>query len=324
MELRYFCERDKDSHPHPSNSMPFPEIKGYTQAHSAQDSQIAFQVLADHHEKFLEARLDCWEGLDRRDDVEAWLKGGRTPHPVISVQGERWVIKRYLRGGWMAKINRNRYFSPDRFYREIKICAHAERSDVPTVPMIAMILKQGAGGAVQAWSVSPYIEEAQTLADVLSGDGVLDEHALFEAGAAVRSMHQAKIDHPDLNLRNILIVRDQKPEFSEKSQRALLLDWDKAQIVESGQDFHFKNLLRLFRSALKLRIPAWRLRRASSLFLRAYFQESYTSQVSSKPEADSQLSPKRKIEERHALFQYYRKHRLGAITLHKLFWKNES
>lgn len=245
-------------------------------------------------------------GLDEPARVSAgravlgWTSGGRAPHPLVAIGDELWVVKSYRRGGWLARWNRELYLGCRRFYREMEVYARARRRGVPTVQSIALVIKRGRLGLCRAWLVSCYCEGSTPLSELLGRGATcgpeVDRRALAvcrAAGRAVRRMHEAGIDHRDLNLANLLVTRE--------GDQVLILDWDRATIRTGGaRRFAFKNLLRLYRSALKLQGHSTRLAPCLRSFLRGYFQRE-------------RGGPGR-------LRRYYRRRRFTGIHLHRLFW----
>ncbi len=221
-------------------------------------------------------------GIDRPEEAAeravGWVGGGRARHPVIEVQGERWVLKAYRRGGLLARLNPLLYWGVGRFFEEIVMTLTAIRARVPAPEPVALILRRaGFWGAHRAWQVVTHIPGVASLRELLltapagSASGRDELRVRFRAaGAAVRRMHDARIDHADLNLGNVLTRA-----APERACEAFIVDWDRARLrSSSGWDPH-ENLLRLWRSALKLA----RSRRGGSssdsvplrAFLRGYF-----------------------------------------------------
>ena len=77
----------------------------------------------------------------------------------------------------------------------------------------------------------------------------------YKNNAQMRKMHEADIDHPDLNIGNILArlessrgdARGGPPEAE-----AFIVDWDRARLRSPGSWNPHRNLFRLWRSVLKL------------------------------------------------------------------------
>lgn len=280
--------------------MNFPQVEGYTRIQPPGDERITLIVRESHRERFLEAGLEHPETLEERGLVERWLGGGRAPHPVVRVGEDLWVVKRYLRGGLVARWNRDRYLDPGRFFRELEVCRHAVSRGVPTVETIGLVLRRESGGLFRAWAVLPMVGTGATLVETLEVGDRPEARAFVAAGQSVRRMHEAGIDHPDLNLRNVLVDRGAPPAGEP---RALLLDWDRARILSDPDPaLAHRNLLRLYRSALKGRFESRKLERALRAFLRSYFRGDPAGF--------------------RALRAYYRRHRFREIVWHRLFWRS--
>jgi tRNA A-37 threonylcarbamoyl transferase component Bud32 len=175
------------------------------------------------------------------------LGGGRGASYRIKVNGEAFVLRRYLRGGWMAKLFHDRYFwqglEQTRPMREWAALKHAAAEGV-SVPRVAAISVSRVGLFYRAAIISRFIGNLGTLADVMQQSAV-ELTRLRELGGAIRKMHQAGIDHADLNANNILLGEDQK---------WYLIDFDKAQVrsTDGGAVWQEQNLQRLKRSLEKI------------------------------------------------------------------------
>lgn len=236
-------------------------------------------------------------GLERPEEaaagpaVAAWVGGGRVRHPVIRAGEERWLLKAYRRGGLFRRLNPDRYWRTGRFVRELWTAVAAARAGVPAPEPIALILRAaGWGGAHRAWQVVRYVPGVFSLREILDGRAPAGLRArsltgIFRAaGSAVRKMHEAHIDHPDLNLGNILARVSgvngaengaKEPGQSQAFPEAFIVDWDRARLRHRGSWNPHRNLLRLWRSALKLarlsRPPVVPDPAALRAFLRGYF-----------------------------------------------------
>lgn len=167
---------------------------------------------------WVRAALSRWGTLARasRHEPDALEFTGRgTVRAVPAPDGGRWVVRRYLRGGWMAPILNDRYLrrgSP-RPLRETRASEAARARGIPTPPVIAGVVYP-TGLWYRADLVTRYVPDAIDLADFLfrrelAGTALSSEHrasALAQAGRLARSMADAGIYHPDLNARNFLVV----------------------------------------------------------------------------------------------------------------------
>lgn len=189
------------------------------------------------------AGLEDPRELSSGERVIGRLEGGRTPHCLIEDSGEVWVLKAYRRGGFLARWNRDRYWGRNRFLRELQVAVHAERSGVPTVDALAMVFEDAGLGSVRCWLLTRCLLEARPVREFLRTPR---EAAMARAaGEAVRRMHAAGIDHPDLNVSNLV------GWMEEGAARVAILDWDGARCREDGTWSPDANLLRLWRSILK-------------------------------------------------------------------------
>jgi len=164
------------------------------------------------------------------------------------------VLRRYLRGGWAAKLSRQAYFytrvSRSRPFREFHLLAALSDRGLP-VPRPVAALCQHRGLLSTGAIMTARIASARTLADLLSA-GSMAEGSWARVGQCIRSFHQAGVWHADLNARNIML---------DSGLKVYLIDFDRARYhpatVVSGEG----NLKRLKRSLIKL----WPAQRSSEM-----------------------------------------------------------
>ena len=159
------------------------------------------------------------------------------------------VLRRYLRGGWAAKLSEQSYFftkvSRSRPYREFHLLAALYQQGLP-VPRPVAALTQHHGFISTGAILTTRILSAQTLADVLPGhNGNLDLGSGFwgSVGKCIRRFHEAGVWHADLNARNILLDAELK---------VYLIDFDRARFTPGKVIDGQGNLDRLKRSLDKL------------------------------------------------------------------------
>jgi 3-deoxy-D-manno-octulosonic acid kinase len=197
--------------------------------------------------------------------VAGWIEGGRTRHALIRVDGDAWVLKSYRRGGLARLWNSERYWQSGRFLDELRVAAHAASLGVPTAEVLALIVERAGMGSVRAWLVTRYLAGVRPLPDYLGQAG---EGPMFHAaGEVARRMHDAGIDHRDLNWNNLVGAWD------GSVARVHVVDWDRARIRRPGSWNPGTNLVRLWRSAEKARLRGGPLDFGRPLrsFLRGYF-----------------------------------------------------
>jgi 3-deoxy-D-manno-octulosonic acid kinase len=176
--------------------------------------------------------------------LAGWIEGGRTRHALIRSGDDFWVLKEYRRGGLIGRWNVRRYWRCERFFEELRVSVLAAAAGVPTAEALALILESAGAGSVRAWLLTRYLEGVRPLHEYVTQPAA---GAVFEAaGDAVRRMHDAGIDHRDLNVGNIVGSLAGEP-------RAHIVDWDRARRRPHGSWNPLANLVRLWRSAEKAR-----------------------------------------------------------------------
>ena len=201
-----------------------------------------------------EASLDALlaAGLDRPERWSALLAGaaegaGRGGTAVLRLEERRPVrIKRLLRGGWTRSLRRDR-FPRGRLDDNLAIPLEARRRGVPTPAPVALLARP-AGGGWEGWMAVEEIEGGVDLSRLCSADPVPGREPLRVCLQAVRQMHDAGVEHRDLNLGNLL-WRD-APSGAE----AWVLDLDRARLHPGGLSvtLRARGLRRLERSHAKL------------------------------------------------------------------------
>jgi 3-deoxy-D-manno-octulosonic acid kinase len=151
------------------------------------------------------------------------------------------------RGGLVGKIVVDRYLSGSRPFRELDILVLARSHNVPVPEAVAASSIRAGLFCHRGRIVTRLIPDARTL-PVFVGEERDDARrvakVLETAGTAIRKMHDAGIDHADLNMNNILV---------DKKGAVFIIDFDKATAHrEFGQHGRLRNLRRLLRSARKL------------------------------------------------------------------------
>jgi 3-deoxy-D-manno-octulosonic acid kinase len=159
------------------------------------------------------------------------------------------VLRRYLRGGWVARISRQSYFfttiSRSRPFREYHLMASLFELGLP-VPRPVAALCEFHGVVSTGVILTVRIPSAQTLADVLPGGNEtlkLDNNFWRSVGKCIRQFHDAGVWHADLNARNILLDAELK---------VYLIDFDRARLTPGKPVLGHRNLYRLTRSIVKL------------------------------------------------------------------------
>jgi 3-deoxy-D-manno-octulosonic acid kinase len=227
-----------------------------------------------------------------RPEVEARRGRGRVLVVPAPVGEGRWVIRHYRRGGALASLLGDRYprIGTPRPVRELRVGRVAAALGVPTPEHIAAAVYP-AGIWYRGDLVTRWVPGSRDLARILFGrsdfgDPVAEapaeggargdtgpaasgaEPAMAAAGRLVRRLHDAGVDHPDLNLKNVLIAGP------PGDPDALVLDLDRARIRTRLTDARRRSMLaRFWRSAGK-----WEARTGVALppSLRQAFEAGYS------------------------------------------------
>jgi len=155
------------------------------------------------------------------------------------------VLRQYLRGGWVARISRERYlfsgFERSRPLAEFSFLEQLARAGLPVPePLAAMCQRDGL--QYTGWLMTRRIMNAVPLADLLL-DRSGDPELWRGTGRCVRRFHEHGVVHADLNARNILVGRNDV---------IYLIDFDRARFRDRGSRAFAANIKRLRRSLEKL------------------------------------------------------------------------
>lgn len=188
-----------------------------------------------------------------------------------SYTNERWVVRHYRRGGFVARIVQDRYLDSGvkRPIRELTASVKARARGIATPEVVAAAVYP-AGGWYRADIVTRFLPDSRDLADSLFEEDDPDarRHAMTLAGALIRAAHEAGVVHNDLNLRNILIAG------ARGAERAWLLDLDRAVVMrDAAARFERDLMLRRFARSLRKFERAHRRRLHDGE--RAAFAEAY-------------------------------------------------
>ena len=159
------------------------------------------------------------------------------------------VLRHYLRGGWVARVSRGRYFfstvERSRPFREFKLLALMYEQGLP-VPQPVAALCEHRGITSSGALMTLRVPAARTLVEFFpgnSGEPETSPEFWQGIGRTIRRFHDAGVWHADLNARNILLDEDKS---------AVLIDFDKARF-SSGRAVNGRgNMKRLKRSFAKL------------------------------------------------------------------------
>ncbi len=188
--------------------------------------------------------IEYWRS---RNAVQGEAVGRGSAWFLISPEGPM-VLRRYLRGGWAAKLSRQRYFftgaTRSRPFREYQILSALSDLGLPVPKPVAAICKFS-GFTYTGAIITVTIPSVLTLADALNRQPVTvpETDTWQNIGRCIRRFHDAGVWHADLNARNILI---------DDQNRVFLIDFDRAKYSPGKPVNGRGNMKRLKRSLHKL------------------------------------------------------------------------
>lgn len=181
-----------------------------------------------------------WGVLARRVDGS-----GRGGAWFVEEGGRALVLRRYLRGGFAARLSRDGYawrgeshvrsFAEYRLLRELR-----QRGLAVPAPHAACYWKRGR--TYRAAILVERIAGARNLAELAVERGSAAPWA--ETGRLIAAFHHAGLDHADLNAHNVLF---------DGGGAGWLIDLDRGRLRRLARGWREKNLARLLRSLRKLR-----------------------------------------------------------------------
>lgn len=168
---------------------------------------------------------------------------GRGTTWFVYLAGRQAALRHYYRGGLLGKLVKDHYFfqgwAHTRSCAELHLLQHLQQQkvNVPT-PIAAQAVR--CGMSYQADILIERIAQARDLVTLLQQESL--ESALYRRiGQQIALLHQAQVNHTDLNIHNILL---------DAQEKVWLIDFDKCSLLE-GNHWKEKNINRLLRSFKK-------------------------------------------------------------------------
>lgn len=172
--------------------------------------------------------------------------GGRGALSRLDLPGGAALLRLYWRGGLLGKLVRRLSLDAGRAADELRLHALALARGAPVVEAVAAVTRPSGVGFRHALATRE-VSGARDLARVLrETQGRERRRALAAAGAAARRLHDAGVDHADLNVKNVLLRE------SSGGLEAWVLDLDRGRIHERLEPAaRRRSLVRLLRSFVK-------------------------------------------------------------------------
>ncbi|HFC9448382.1 TPA: 3-deoxy-D-manno-octulosonic acid kinase [Vibrio cholerae] len=170
---------------------------------------------------------------------------GRGTTWFVQLQQTQGALRHYRRGGLFGKLVADSYgftgWEKTRSYQEFMLLNHLRDAGVNVPrPIAARVQKHGL--LYKADLLSEKVPNARDLVSILQESPISDE-LYRKIGREIRKMHDAQVNHTDLNIHNILI---------DDQDKVWIIDFDKC-YVQSGDGWKESNLERLKRSFEKER-----------------------------------------------------------------------
>jgi 3-deoxy-D-manno-octulosonic acid kinase len=189
-------------------------------------------------------------------DAGAWKERGAREHGaagrgrvlILERGGEAWVLRHYLRGGFVSRFVYDHYLwlglARTRSFREWRLLDVLYREGLPVPRPIAAHARRR-GLAYQADIVTGYLTGTRSLSLHLIDYGAPPD-CWPEIGRMLRRFHDRGVDHPDLTAHNILL---------DEKGRAFLVDFDNAALRGTGA-WKQAGIARLQRSLRKVALES--------------------------------------------------------------------
>jgi hypothetical protein len=161
------------------------------------------------------------------------------------------VVRRSRHGGLLAPLTGDRFVGRTRAPHELAASLRLRRADVPTPELVAYATYPAGRLLRRADVATREIPGGRDLAALLTGESAAEgkRQWLDATALLLHRLARAGVRHPDLNLKNVLIARDENGQCE-----ALLLDVDRVWFDEPGAArAAAANFRRLARSARKWR-----------------------------------------------------------------------
>ena len=184
---------------------------------------------------------------------EYWASQGSESLAVLGRGGTRFisapfgdaVLKYYLRGGQVARLNRDLYFysglERSRPFREFRLLAWMGAQQLPVPGALAAMVERH-GPVYRGALITATVHGTSSFSERLL-QGKCNQEVWQSVGQCIRRFHDAGVMHADLNASNVLI---------DEHDKVYLVDFDKSRTRKDAAHWKQANLDRLQRSLNKL------------------------------------------------------------------------
>jgi 3-deoxy-D-manno-octulosonic acid kinase len=169
---------------------------------------------------------------------------GRGSVLVVTYGSERWVLRHYHRGGFVARFVNDHYLwlglERSRAFREWRLLRQLRDAGLPVPNPVAARVHR-TGPIYTADILTTYLPDTRKLSAFLT-EGTAPQACWRKIGGMLRAVHERGVDHPDLTAHNILL--DPRGEV-------FLVDFDNARVRAAGP-WQRQGIERLQRSLRKV------------------------------------------------------------------------
>ncbi len=237
-------------------------------------------------------------------DVEQATVAGRAPLGRVAAPGGPALVRSYRKGGLLRAVRGRAFRGRWRPLDELVLHHDLAAEGAPVAEALGCVVQQQSAGWTGALLVREVLGAVDLEAWFYAGHADADAVAevLGRAGRAVRTVHDAGVEHADLHPKNLLLT----PEG-----RVLVIDLDNARRHGGGleREARLRNLARFQRAIekhLRRGMPATRWKP------RAFFAGYAAGQAAGQGPADVASDGDTWAESTRA--------QLGDLTLRKLWW----
>jgi hypothetical protein len=200
-----------------------------------------------------------------RGRAAATFEGRGRPFAVEVPGAGRVFVRQYLHGGALRRVTGDRYRGDARFLEEVRAMSDAASAGVPVPEALGFVSRPAGLAMRRGWLFAREVAGARDALAFLSArpPAAARRGVLASAGRAMRRLHDAGFEHPDLHLKNLLVTA---------SGEVLVLDLDAARRRDAlTREQRLAGLFRFDRYAAKQAAAGKPVSRADRLrVLRAY------------------------------------------------------
>ena len=205
------------------------EVNGFRQV--TKSGRIAF-LREDVADLLIENGVTESDGSFSREPGARFYHGRGRPVsvPLRGKEGERMVIRHYHHGGIFRHLTRDIFLGrPFRPLRELRASEWLRARGIETPEVLAVIInKKGLlfyQGEIITREIESSLDAKACFFDSPPGEEEARRQAIRSLAKLVAKLHEEGVDHPDLNLKNLLLQRKSDNEF-----KAYILDLDRVRI----------------------------------------------------------------------------------------------